>query len=161
MGIYTSIIGAIATSGVWFDNYIPYQVFDISCTGTEDKLLDCQYSTTSSSSCGRLSHASVFCQRGNYSHRKYNVFMFTKAYPLLLYILATFSNPANCPDGEMRLFGGSSPLEGRVEICANRAWGTVCGNSLWRFREANVVCRQLGHSAFGKDRREGKSTLNF
>ena len=66
-------------------------------------------------------------------------------------MLATFSNPANCTDGEMRLSGGSSPLEGRVEICANRAWGTVCGTSNRRFREANVVCRQLGHSAFGKN----------
>ena len=64
-GTSTSIIGALATSGVWFDNYIPYQVFDISCSGTEDKLLDCQHSTTSSSSCGILSHATVFCQRGN------------------------------------------------------------------------------------------------
>ena len=76
-------------------------------------------------------------------------------------MLATFSDPANCADGEMRLFGGSSPLEGRVEICANRAWGTVCGNFRWRFREANVVCRQLGHSAFGKDCRKSKSTLKF
>ena len=66
-------------------------------------------------------------------------------------MLATFSNPANCTDGEVRLSGGSSSLEGRVEICANRAWGTVCGTSNRRFVEANVVCRQLGHSAFGKN----------
>lgn len=66
-------------------------------------------------------------------------------------MLATFSGYANCTNGEIRLFGGSSPLEGRVELCANRAWGTVCGQYTWRSREANVVCRQLGHSVFGKN----------
>ena len=71
-------------------------------------------------------------------------------YSLFFDISATFSDHANCTDGEMRLFGDSSPLEGRVEICANRAWGTVCGQSTWRFTEANVVCRQLGYSVFGE-----------
>ena len=56
--------GAQATSGLWYENNIPYQVFDMSCSGTEDELLDCQYSTTSPS-CGRLSHATVFCQKGS------------------------------------------------------------------------------------------------
>ena len=28
----------------------------------------------------------------------------------------------------------------------------MCGTSNRRFVEANVVCRQLGHSAFGKNR---------
>ena len=67
-------------------------------------------------------------------------------------MLATFNDHANCTDGEIRLFGGSSRLEGRVEMCANRAWGTVCGQSTWSRseREANVVCRQLGYSAFGE-----------
>ena len=76
--------------------------------------------------------------------------MYIKFYFLFFHMLATFNDHANCTDGEMRLFGGSSPLEGRVEICANRAWGTVCGQFTWRFSEANVVCRQLGHSAFGE-----------
>ena len=59
------IPGAQATSGVWYENSnIPYQVFNVSCSGTEENLLDCQYSTTSSSSCGTLGHATVFCQRG-------------------------------------------------------------------------------------------------
>lgn len=64
-------------------------------------------------------------------------------------MLATFSGYANCTDGEIRLFGGSSPLEGRVELCANRAWGTVCGGYNWRLSDA--ICRQLGYSVFGKN----------
>ena len=76
---------------------------------------------------------------------------------LFFYVLASFSNPANCTDGELRLFGGSSSFEGRVEICANKAGGTVCVHSTWRV--SNVVCRQLGHSVIGKDcRRESKAT---
>ena len=43
----------------------------------------------------------------------------------------------------MRLVGGSSPLEGRVEIYYNDQWGTIC-NSGWYIDDATVVCHQLG-----------------
>ena len=50
---------------------------------------------------------------------------------------------ANCTDGELRLVGGANSSEGRVEICINRAWGSVCDQGFTK-EEAMVVCRQLG-----------------
>ena len=43
----------------------------------------------------------------------------------------------------MRLVGGSDAKEGRVEICRDNVWGTVC-NDMWRDDNTHVVCTQLG-----------------
>lgn len=56
----------------------------------------------------------------------------------------------------MRLVAGSGSNEGRVEVCINRAWGTVCRGTgyyyhdTWDVPDARVVCRQLGYQEHGK-----------
>ena len=54
-----------------------------------------------------------------------------------------------CTNGDIRLVGGSSNLQGRVEICYNATWGTVC-DYWWGTADANVVCGQLGFSRSGE-----------
>ena len=53
----------------------------------------------------------------------------------------------NCVDGEVRLVDGAvdemnHTLDGRVEICFNNAWGTVCDN-FFHTIDAQVTCDQL------------------
>jgi len=49
-------------------------------------------------------------------------------------------------EGSIRLVGGSTAEEGRVHICYNGIWSTVC-NTTFDAADAMVVCRQLGHNA--------------
>ena len=56
-----------------------------------------------------------------------------------------------CNDGEIRLVGGSSDNEGRVEVCVSSAWGTVCDDG-WDEDDAKVVCAQLEYPSTGEKR---------
>ena len=52
-----------------------------------------------------------------------------------------------CEEGSVRLVGGYSRKEGRVQICNEGKWTSVCADS-WSENdiEAKVVCSQLGYS---------------
>ena len=53
-----------------------------------------------------------------------------------------------CTEGEVRLVGGANYTEGRVEICLNNEWGTVC-DQMWDDTDVRIVCRQLGLATNG------------
>ena len=53
-----------------------------------------------------------------------------------------------CSQGDIRLQGGANNATGRVEICNNQVWGTVCDDS-WGAVDAQVACRQLGFTPTG------------
>ena len=53
------------------------------------------------------------------------------------------TNLLGCTEGDIRLLDGVTSLDGRVSVCKNNEWGTVCHNG-WNENDAIVVCRQLG-----------------
>ena len=62
---------------------------------------------------------------------------------------ANGTDPAECENGDVRLLGGSSANEGRVELCFHGHWGTVCSDT-WDSADAEVVCGELGFKRSGK-----------
>ena len=56
---------------------------------------------------------------------------------------------APCETGEVRLVGGNVPYEGRVEICLDNEWGSICDIS-WDEADASVICARLDYLTDGK-----------
>jgi len=48
----------------------------------------------------------------------------------------------------MRLSGGESANAGRLELCYDNHWGTVCDDN-FNSDNARVVCRSLGYQEQG------------
>ena len=108
----------------------------IQCIGTEDSLLDCVTNNENSESC---SDASVICQ---------GIINYLRKLFIINLLTVTFTSYSDCDEGAVRLVGGSSEYEGRLEVCRSQTWGTVCDNG-WNYQDAHVVCRQLGYQDSG------------
>ena len=59
----------------------------------------------------------------------------------------------SCGNGDLRLRSGSTNFEGRLEVCYDDQWGTVChdriGSGFNGMRASAVACKQLGFSDQG------------
>ena len=98
----------------------------VECSGNETSLLSCNHEGYNIDMCSHDEDASVICT-GRYEGGE--------------------GGPI-CESGQVRVVDGSVANEGRVEVCFNNYWGTVCTDS-WDDIDASVVCRQLGYEGEG------------
>ena len=117
---------------------LTFGITDIHCNGTEQNISLCAQNEILLHNCQSHDDAGVVCQGMIIIGR-----MFTINIHFQLY-LDISTTQSLCNDGDVRLVGGRSDNEGRVEVCVNSAWGTVCDSS-WGTQETNVVCGQLGY----------------
>eukprot|EP00731_Ephydatia_muelleri_P031717 Em0023g224a len=111
--------GAVALPGSAFsDGSLPLLLSSVNCSGSENSLLQCNYSKDLTGCLRSIDAAGVICQ-------------------------ATTTAAGNCSDGSLRLQGGTSALNGRVKLCLNNAWGTICDRGFGT-DDAAVICQQLG-----------------
>lgn len=132
--------GAIAlVHGVYSEADAPLLIRDVSCNGSESALLDCPYNTFTQTSCGPFSDAGIVCQG-----------MLNEVKPIKCFKTFSTANDTTigaCSDGELQLSNQSDDdveltRSGRVELCLNNAWGTVCGTS-FSVPDVLVTCNQL------------------
>lgn len=72
--------------------------------------------------------------------------MITMTMPICPFFVFIVSEP--CVNGSLRLINSVYVNQGRVEVCLNNTWGTICPN-YWDNNDAAVACRQLGYLGTG------------
>ena len=110
--------GQSCCSGISRRNTGNLTLYGISCRGNSDFFTqDCSYNLVSrSGECSLQNELIVGC----YSQ-------------------------STCTQNDIRLVGGNSSLEGRVEMCYESLWGAITYYLYsWDANDAMVACRQLG-----------------
>ena len=121
----------------------PIFLDDVACTSSASQLLECSSSPVLAHNCDHHADAGVGCEGSFLLCKSINTVEHCRS--VKHYII--FAAP--CRTGQLRLAGGNIPNEGRVEICMDNVWGTVC-DDLWSSTDATVVCRQLGYFTQGQ-----------
>ena len=114
----------------------------MNCSGLEAEILQCSttiFDNALATLCGPFDSVAVVCQGKACRSKSEYV---TTDVDVAVCVDPGIAVAGDCSDGELRLEGGSSIFEGRVEICINNAWGGVC--DAFTRSEALVVCRGLG-----------------
>ena len=59
-------------------------------------------------------------------------------------VIYNISIEPECNETSVRIVDGRTDDDGRIELCLDGLWGSVCIDS-WDARDARVVCHQLGY----------------
>ena len=90
-------------------------------------------------SCLRTSAPSLYKKSTNSLIRFFQTLYMTG---LFMYFSSLEVN-SSCTEGAVRLAGGETVMEGRVEVCHSHTWWAIHGSLRWDYWDAMVVCRQL------------------
>ncbi len=120
----------------------------VGCVGTEDRLIDCVRASSVICSNRHAEDAGVRCQIESTLYQKYLLLVVFIRFDICYVSIRLISDTASgsvCDYGAVRLVDGSNLYEGRVEVCINNVWGTVCDDS-WGTTDATLICKQLGYA---------------
>uniref|UniRef100_A0A9J7X4B3 Lysyl oxidase homolog n=1 Tax=Cyprinus carpio carpio TaxID=630221 RepID=A0A9J7X4B3_CYPCA len=149
----------------------PIYMNEVQCRGDEKSLWDCPHKNITAKDCKHMEDASVICNIPYMGFEK-SIRLTggrTRLEGRVELLLSTGSGVRDwglvCGDGwtsreamvvcrqlglghassglRIRIVGGRTDHEGRVEVQVKSRWGTVCSDN-WTTREAMVACRQLG-----------------
>ncbi|XP_072024719.1 scavenger receptor cysteine-rich domain-containing protein DMBT1-like [Amphiura filiformis] len=115
---FDKAVGA-PTSAFFGESSGPILLDQVECSGTESGLTTCNRNPWGVHNCQHAEDAGVICQREE-------------------------DTTDSSSGSAIRLVGGSSVFEGRVEVLYEGEWGTICDDG-WGIEEGQVVCRQLGY----------------
>ena len=141
----------------------PIHLDNLFCNSTESRLVDCRHNGISVHNCVHSEDAGLRCQ-GLCVHICQNhipvtvlqleiIFMHRlvayQAVKRILNLIDFLLTVVLCTNGDIRLVNGTNDYEGRVEVCWNWMWGTVC-DDFWSPFDAIVACRHLGFPTTGE-----------
>ena len=125
--------------------HAPVLIQHLDCDGTEKRIAECSIPNSGITHCS-TELAEVICN--GKAANSYYILPSHAIYRVLSSIAPANESHVTCSNGDIRLVNGLSEHEGRVEICFDNTWGTVCSDS-WDMTEATVACRQLGNIPLG------------
>ena len=142
LSLLSYIAGSKALNSHYYhynEHSFPFLIVDLNCTGVEQNIWNCP--SNGLLKCPSNVDAAISCLEGLQTY--------STLFKSCLYILVPIVHYANCSNGQLRLSGGSSPLDGRLEICYNNIWFAMC-YTYSSLANQKVICEALSYSSQSK-----------